>query len=169
MVTLNPIDLTEKKEEHSCKLGEEENFEDSVVEGSTFKINNYEINDRFKLNYKYCYATDKCIDSSEYLTPSTTGNYLKTLMKIDGEFSIDKNVNSSQIASVNAFLNTFATISYKLNDSWVTRRINTDSIRPKVAQDDTYYYIEVPSDVKNASEIYLTFTVRNQTYKYILK
>mgnify|MGYP006965609420 CR=1 FL=1 len=169
LVTLKPTDLTQKKEEHSTNLKDEEDFEGSVLEGATFKIDNYEINDKFKLNYKYCYGTNKCIDSSEYLTPTATGNYLKTLMKIDGEFTIDKNVNSSQVGSIDDFLNTFATINYKINDSWVTRKINTQLVKPKVAEDNDNYYIEVPSDIKNASEIYLRFNIRNQSYNYVLK
>ena len=169
MVTLKPTDLTQKQDEHSVKLGEEENFEDSVLGSSVFKINSYEINDKFKLNYKYCYGTDKCIDSSEYLTSTATGNYFKTLMKVDADFSVDSNVNSTQIISFNDFLNTFATINYKIGSGWISKRISTQSIKPKVSSDSSYYYIEVPSDVKNASEIYLTFNVRNQVYNYVLK
>lgn len=169
MVNLKPTNLTKKSEEHSVKIGEEENFEDSVLGSSIFKIKGYEINDKFKLTYKYCYATDKCIDSSEYLTSTATGTYLKTLMKLDAEFSIDSNVNSTQIASFNDFLNTFATINYKVGNSLVSKKINTKDIKPKVSKDSSYYYVEVPSDVKNASEISLTFNIRNQVYNYILK
>lgn len=169
MVTLKPTNLTQKSEEHSVKLGEEENFEDSILGSSVFKINSYEINDKFKLNYEYCYGTDKCIDSSEYLTATATGNYLKTLMKIDADFSIDSNINSTQITSFDDFLNTFATINYKVGSGWTSKRINTQNIKPKVSKDSSYYYIEVPSVVKNASEIYLTFNIRNQVYNYVLK
>ena len=169
MVTLKPIDLTQEQKEHSVKLGEEENFEDSILGSSVFKINSYEINDKFKLNYKYCYGTDKCFDSSEYLTATATGSYLKTLMKIDAEFSVDSNVNSAQIVSFDDFLNTFATINYKIGSGWISKRIDTQSIKPKVSNDSSYYYIEVPNDVKNASEIYLSFNIRNQVYKYVLK
>ena len=169
MVTLKPTNLTQKSEEHSVKLGEEENFEESILGSSVFKINSYEINDKFKLNYEYCYGTDKCIDSSEYLTATATGNYLKTLMKIDADFSIDSNINSTQITSFDDFLNTFATINYKVGSGWTSKRINTQNIKPKVSKDSSYYYIEVPSDVKNASEIYLTFNIRNQVYNYVLK
>ena len=169
MVTLKPTDLTQKQKEHSTSLGAEETFENSVLEGSVFKIKSYEINDKFKLNYKYCYGTNKCLDSSEYLTPTATGNYLKTLMKIDADFSVDGNVNSTQITSFNDFLNTFATINYKLGSGWMSKRINTQSIKPKVSNNFSHYYIEVPNDVKNASEIYLSFNVRNQVYNYVLK
>lgn len=168
-VTLDPIDLTQQADEHTNKLGEEMSFEDSILGSSTFRIDNYEIDNKFKLNYRYCYGTDKCIDSSEYVTPTATGNYLKTLIKVDGELNIDRNTNSTEIASLVDFLNTFGTIYYKIGDSWNNRRISTQNIVPKVSEDSSHYYIEVPSDVKDASEINLTFNIRNQIYKYILK
>ena len=168
MVDLKPITLSNNKEALEVKLGEEINFDDSILESASLKINGYEINDKFKLNYKYCYSTDKCIDSSEYVTPTATGNYLKTLMKIDGEFTIDKNLNDSQITTFNSFFNTFATINYKIDEKLVSKKINTQSIKPKVSKTSDYF-IEVPQEIRNASEIYLNFNIRGYNYKYILK
>ena len=132
-------------------------------------IKGYEFNNKFKINYKYCYATDKCIDSYEYLTPTATGSYPKTLMRINGYFVIDDNVNSGEITSLQSFLNTFATINYKIGDIWYSNDINTQTVKPKIGVDNTNYYVEVPLDVASASEISLTFKIRNYTYKYVLK
>lgn len=169
MVDLKPVNLDDTKGSSSSKLGEELNFDDSVLESSSLKIDSYEINDKFKLNYNYCYGTNKCMASSEYVTATATGSYLKALMKITGDFNIDKNVNDTQLTTFPAFLNTFASINYKVNDTWVTKKINTQVIKPKVSKDNSSYYIEVPSEAKNASEIYLTFNIRGFTYKYVLK
>ena len=169
MVTLNPVLLEETSEKQSAKIGENLLFDDSVLVDAGLKIDNYEINDKFRLNYKYCYATDKCLDSYEYVTPTATGNYIKTLMKLKADFTIDKNINSNQITSFNDFLNTFASINYRINNTWFSKNISTQSILPKVSTDRSNYYIEVPNDVKQASEINLTFNVRGNTYKYILK
>ena len=168
LVTLDPISLNGRIDEESKKLGEEENFENSILGSSLLKINSFEIADKFKLNYNYCYSTNKCFDSTEYLVPTATGNYLKTLMKMNAQFSTDKNLNSLEISSFINFLNTFGTIHYKINNTWLSQKISTQSVKPKVAKDNNYY-IEVPRDVKDASEIYLIFQIRNYTYKYILK
>ena len=169
LVTLNPTNLSENVDGGSKKLGEEESFNDSILGTSSLKINSFEVGDKFQLSYKYCYGTDKCIDSTEYVTPTATGNYFKTLMKINADFSIDQNINSSEISTFVSFLNTFGTINYKVNDNWLSTKINTQSVKPKVAKDNNNYYIEVPSEVKNASEINFTFKIRNYTYKYVLK
>ena len=169
LVTLNPTNLSENVDGGSKKLGEEESFNDSILGTSSLKINSFEVGDKFQLSYKYCYGTDKCIDSTEYVTPTATGNYFKTLMKINADFSIDQNINSSEISTFVSFLNTFGTINYKVNDNWSSTKINTQSVKPKVAKDNNNYYIEVPSEVKNASEINFTFKIRNYIYKYVLK
>ena len=169
LVTLKPTSLNNNVDEESKKLGEEETFENSVLGSSSLTINSYELDDKFKLSYRYCYGTNKCLDSIEYITPTATGNYFKTLMKINVNFNIDKNVNSLEVSNFINFLNTFATINYKVNDIWVSEKISTQNIKPKVAKDNDNYYIEVPAELKNASEINFTFKVRNYTYKYILK
>ena len=168
-IDLNPTNLTENEKIIDSKIGDELKFENSVLEGSIFKIKGYEFNNWFKIGYKYCYATNKCIDSSEYLTPTATGNYYKTLMRINGYFVPSDNVNSSEISSFTSFINNFATINYELNNSWYSQKIDTQIIKPKAGVDNTNYYIEVPLDVINATKVNLTFKVRNLTYRYVLK
>ncbi len=170
LITLNPISLDGDQEEmESTNLGETETFDDGVLEGVTLTINSYEVADKFKLSYTYCYGTDKCLDSTEYLTPTATGNYIKSLMKIDVDFSVDQNLNDSQISTFRSFLNTFATISYRVGQTWTTESFSTQAITPTVATDTENYYIEVPRAIEEADEIYLSFKIRNNIYKYILK
>ena len=94
-VNLKPTDLRKKAETIENKIGETQNYEDSVLGNTFLEIDKYEISDKFRVDYKYCYATNKCIDSYEYLTPTPTGNYYKVLMKVSGKFSIDSNINSN--------------------------------------------------------------------------
>lgn len=167
-VDLNPINLSGHKNAYETKLGTVLEFENSILENMSLQINSYEIGDKFKVNYQYCYGTDKCIDSLEYVVPTATGNYLKTLMKIDGKFDYDDNINDSRITNLVSFLNTFGTVNYKIGDNWLSQKMNTERVKPKNGKDSAIY-IEVPNELKNATEINFTFNIRNLTYKYILK
>ena len=167
-VNLKPTDLRKKAETIENKIGETQNYEDSVLGNTFLEIDKYEISDKFRVDYKYCYATNKCIDSYEYLTPTPTGNYYKVLMKVSGKFSIDSNINSNKITNLNTFLNTFCTLNYKIGNSWKSQKLYTQDIKPKVAK-DSGIYIEVPYEIKDAKEMYFTFNVRNYVYKYVLK
>lgn len=168
MVTLSPVDLTEVKDSKTNKLGELQDFEESVLESASLKIDNYQISNKFKVNYNYCYGLNKCLNSYEYVMPTATGYYLKTLMRIDGEFKIDSNFNDEQITSLTSLFNNFGVINYKINNNWLSKKINTQNVKPKIGYDGAYY-IEVPADVQNASEINFVFNIRNYKYKYILK
>lgn len=160
-VDLNPIDLDKKTKVITNKIGDVQNYDDSVLESADLKIDSYEINNKFKYNYNYCYGVNKCMDSYEYIVPTATGNYFKTLMKINGEFNSDNN----QIDDVISFMNTFGVVNYKINDIWKSVKINSSSFNSNFDG----FYLEVPYDIKDASKISFTFNVRNLSYKYVLK
>lgn len=164
LVNLNTTNLNETNKTKENKLKETQDYSDSTLGESSLKITNYEINDKFKINYTYCYATNKCIPSYEYLTASATGSYLKTLLKFDGSFDIE----SEEITDIETFMNTFGTINYKIDNTLYSKKINTTKVKPQKGN-TTSYFVEIPYDVKNASEIYFTFNIRNFTYKYVLK
>ena len=160
-VNLNKKDLRKSDGKYNSKLGKSINFNDSILGVSNLKINSYEINDNFKLSYNYCYSKGKCYESFEYLTPSTSGSYFKSLMKIDGEFNLND-------FSVYDFFNTYGYINYKIGDDWYKSRIQSSTVKPKKAKSEDLY-IEVPLDSKDSSSLYFTFEIRNKSYKYALK
>lgn len=167
-VKLKPIDLRKNGESFRSNIKKSISFEQSILGSSNLKINDYEIKDNYKLKYNFCYAKDKCFDSYEYITPSATGSYFKTLMKIDGSINFDSSINISEINNFSSFFNNFATVYYKVNGEWLSKKIDTIDVKAKKANDKNSY-IEVPSDIKEASEIYFLFKIRNQSYKYTLK
>lgn len=168
-IKLKPIDLRKDVVENETKnLGEDLHFNDSILASSSISITEYEINNKIRLNYKHCYRKDKCIDSYEYVVPSFTGNYFKTLMRISGSFKLDKSINNSSITNFESFMNSFCVIHYKLDGSWYKKNINSENIKPVVAKTNDYF-IEIPLEAKDASELYFTFEIRNQIYKYSLK
>lgn len=168
-INLNPTDLRKKVNVINSKLGNELSFENSILGDSTLLIKNIEINNKFKSNYEYCYGTNKCMDSYEYLTPTATGNYFKTLLKITGNFDLDTNTNIEDITDLLSFMNTFGTINYKINNVWQSKKIDSELIKAQHSNENGIYYIEVPYEVSKATEITLTFNIRNYSYKYVLK
>ena len=167
-VKLKPVDLTKKGNTESSILGDTVNFSGSLVGDSILKINKIDISNKFKIEYKFCYKKDKCITSYEYVTPTATGNYFKTLMRIDGKFEEDESVNLDNIGDLFSFLNNFASIHYQIGGTWYEHKIDSKRIKPKVGKDN-YVYVEVNKDLEKATAIYLTFDIRNYSYKYVLK
>ncbi len=167
-VNLKPQDLSQKQEVNEEKLKETLSFSGSILGNSELTIDEVQIEDKFKLSYDFCASKTNCYKSYEYLTPTATGNYFKTLMKISGQFENDTTENIDNIPDLYYLLKEFGTIHYQINDKWYSQKIDSELIKPTTAASDGYY-IEVNRDIKNASSIYLTLNIRNYQYKYLLK
>lgn len=167
-VKLKPINLTDYQEQEYI-LGNEVKFDGSILGNSVLKIDDVSFNDKFREEYDFCASASKCYKSYEYLTPSATGNYFKTLLKIEGSFTLDDKVNIEGAGDILHLLNKYGVIYYKIGDEWYKHKINSQNIRPSVASLQNVTYVEVNRDVLNASKVYLQLNVRNYRYKYDLK
>lgn len=168
-IDLEPQKFTESRKGENSSVGETLSFSDSVLGDSLFTIKQYSIGNKFPVSYRFCAKSDRCYTSYEYVTPTASGNYAKTLMRIDGSFELDSIINLNSINNIYELLNEFATINYKIGDSWYSHKINSKLVKPKIGKESGITYIEVNKDIENASSIYLTFNIRNYTYQYTLK
>lgn len=168
-VKLKPINLKKATTTENHSVGDMISFSGSILGGTTFKIDKYEIKDKFKMSYNFCSKKDKCYKSYEYLTPTATGNSFKTLLKINGEFELDESMNINNVYDIYTFLNTFATIYYEKNGEVYSEKIDSGKIKPETADDDGATYIEINREIENSNSIYMIFNLRNSMYKYTLK
>ena len=150
-------------------LNENLDFYDSVLGGTSLNISSFEVSDKFRVDYVYCYGTNKCNNSYEYVTPTATGNYGKTLMKLKATLNVDETINMPDLNDFRYFINLYGTINYKVGDAWKSADIASQSVKSTAVNEANTYYIEVPIDVKDASSVYLTFNVRGAIYRYNLK
>ena len=168
-VKLKPESFGDGETVSEVHLGEDLDFYGSVLGSTSLDIVSFEISNKFRVNYIFCYTTNKCYNSYEYLTPTASGNYDKTLLKATVFLNVDETINVSNIEDFRKFINLYGTIHYKINDSWESADIDSKNIRSTTISEANTYYIEVPSSVSEANEIYLTFDIRGAIYKYILK
>jgi len=167
-VTLKPKDLTKEHETKNDQLKEITSFSGSILENAELQIESVEVANKFKTSYNFCFNKNKCYESFEYLTPTATGSYFKTLMKINGEFEEDTAANIENVDNLYYFLNKYGWIHYKIGDTWYFHKIDSKLIKPQNGKTDAYY-IEVNKDIEKATSIYFTFNVRNYSYKYTIK
>lgn len=168
-VDVKPVDLRHESNGENKKLTEEMSFKDSIFKNTILKIESYEINDKFKLDYKYCSSDNNCIDSVEYVNTTASDNYNKSLLKITGTISFDNTLPITKYKNIYAFLNNFGTIKYAINGDVKTIKGKIKTVSPKKSKVTNTYFLEVPNDLKNAEKIYLEFNVRNKVYIYTLK
>lgn len=164
-VKLKPVNLNRSKTTVKKKIGNSIDFSGSILGNSSLKIESFEIANKYKLEYNFCSKKDRCFKSYEYVTPTATGERVKTLIKIKGDFEFDETTNLPNIYNIYDLLNTYGTISY--DDS--EHKINSQVVVPKRVNEDDIYYIEVDRSVLNAQHVSLIIKVRNYSYEYTLK
>lgn len=166
-IKLKPVDLTKNENKKvEAKLGEKINLNDSSIENIDIKINNFELNNYFKVNYKYCATKTKCYNLSEYLVPNNAAsNYDKTLLKIEGNFNIN---NDLIITNFYELFHYFGYIEYTINGKTYVQNNLFKEVKSKKVKQNDVYYIEVLADIKKADSVYLGLKIRNMDYRYEL-
>lgn len=163
-ILLEPRKLNYNEVSNTVNMNQVLEFE-GALKGVNFKINNYELNNKFLIEYSYCIKDDDCISSKEYLKPSIDENYDKIVLKLNADY------NSSSELDVNTFyklLSKFGMISYKINDTWYNL-YKFEEIKSKKVSIKNDVYIGVNSDIVNADAIKFVFDVRGLKYEYIIK
>lgn len=168
-IDVTPLDLTKEREKDTVNLQGELNFKESPLKNTIFRIDEFAVSDRFKIEYKYCYDENSCYDSYEYVNATTSGNTKKSLLKLVGEVTLDEKITIEPITTVNKFMRYFATIRYTVDGIENTIDSEVKRILPLKTENKNEYYIEVPSDMKKASSIEFVFNVRNYIYIYKIK
>ena len=143
-VRLKPIDLRgDNLGSYSKKLSGSLSFASSFLGNSSLTIDSFEVNNRFSRDYNYCYSSENCVLSKEYIIPKATGNYLKSLIKLSGDLTIDDNLNSS-INDLYSLLNKFGFVNYKIDNEIYSKKISAEIFDSF----NGFYYVEVPLEVK---------------------
>lgn len=165
-VKVNYHDLIGINSNEVFVIGDKINFENSILNDYKIQITNYEIQDRYKISYNYC-ISNECFLSYEYLTPNLNTNYDKSLLKITG--TMEKETSVEGIYDLYDFIEHFGKICYNVNGIFKTQNLKLNEVVSTKTSKKDDYYIEVASEIKNATNISIVFTIRDRIYEYVLK
>lgn len=166
-IKLNPINIDKSSEYENYNSGEKIILNDTIFNGSEIVLGNFEIKNAFKLEYDFCLDSE-CYKSYEYLKPTYTDNYRKSLLKVTTSLNIEDNFKNSNVDSIKEIITTFGNITYVLNGEEKRTNITT-IVKPEIANIGNDIYIEINSEIEQASSITLNLNVRNKQYSYIIK
>lgn len=164
---LEPTNLSNlDSKDQDYKIGDELDLKDSTINGAKIKIDSYKVAPKFKVNYNFCTTNKICINSTEYLVPTTTNSrYDKTLIQLNGSFEF----NSDNI--INDFYKLFSNfgyIEYRIGDKLYRQDSMFKEIKSNKLKQSNVYYIEVNKDIEKADSVYMGFKIRNMDYRYYL-
>ena len=167
-IELKPEDLSNVKE----KVVEKQLGDDLVLENTTLKdikirFDSYDIQTKYKVNYRYCANQTRCINSTEYIVPKNdSSNQDKAIIKLTGTYEYD---SGNLYNTFYKLLYNFGYIEYTINGEVHTQKTTHREVKStRTVQQDTQY-IEVYNDLMSASDVWLGFKIRNIDYRYHLK
>ena len=164
---LNIINLDVNNNSETIGLGDTLIFNNDLIKDGSLEINNYEINDKFKINYDFCITYNECYESYEYIVPDYKNNYEKAVLKIQG--NIDLRESKLTTSNLYEFMNNYGTIVYTINGQRKKQEISLVEIKPSKTKIEDTYYMEILDEVKEAEKISIEFNLRNNIYQYDLK
>ncbi|MDD3340661.1 MAG: hypothetical protein PHN72_00450 [Bacilli bacterium] len=166
-IKVSPTEIGEAKIEKEYRIGDTANLANSILGKSSITFTSLEIAERFKETYEYCISSSTCLQANEYVIPTFAGNETKVLMKLVGSVSLSKDSNID-VDSLSKMSKRYGTLQYQVGNN---NKTITDFVfvKPKQATSGNTIYIEVSNEILNASSIWFDLTIRDKTYRYILK
>lgn len=152
--------------EGDYSLGENIDFSKSSLKDSQFKLNNYNDEDQYEVDYKYC-ADKDCFTGVKILQGEELSTYPKCVLRLKYSFKKDKSASVfSTIQTSSDFLNAFGKIEYTVDNKKYFSDIN--DITPENLS-KSYRYFEANERILEADKIKFVIAVRDKKYEVNVK
>ena len=148
----------------------EENYnltETIDIDNYKITINNYELQNSFVNTYNTCITNNECYDLKEILKASSTRNKEKVLLKIEGNLEFENMLG--KINNLYSFIDYFASIEYTYKGKTYEEKRDFNEVVATKTSQNNQYYIEVDKEILDATDIKLSFNLRNNKYTYVLR
>ena len=150
-IKIKPVRYDGEKIIKEVKLGEELDFKDSLVEGTTITINSAEIANKYEYKYnKMIGSVEKTFTKSIY--PTDSSRYKKAILKMDAKLTKNDDLNSK---IYNSFYEKFALIEYEDNGAMTYGRAYIIDL----TQNDGNTYLEINYEAQESNRVNLVFTI----------
>ena len=147
------IDLRDDVNNGTYSIGDTIKIESKFLNSTDFVINEVDFKDKFLV--PYIYKTGKVnYNSSFYVSPSISGNYDKSVMRISS--------NNCEL------ITNYGELYYKENDTLIKANVPLKQITNLKKNYDFCYY-ETDKEVVGAKDVLLKINVRGNIYNYYLK
>ena len=157
--------MTGENETTNYAIGDEIIFSDNTENDIKLTINEFNIDNKYQLNYQYCVDDNNCIDSIEYLVPDIyNSSYDFSLLKINVDYE-----SEDAMDNFFKFISSYGHIEYTIGDEVKTQKIPFKQVKSNRINFKNTYFIEVLGEVAKADKVDLVINIRNNEYVYNLK
>lgn len=165
IIKLNPKKYFDVDVISESKVGESVSMSSSLIKNSTISIKNYTINTRFEYSYEDCYL-DNCRTYRDLVVADNSYQNRQTLIIMDYELDLDNTASSyKNINGIGKFADAFMRFDYILGG--ITYDAHAKNVTPTRLKDKLI--VQTDGKLLNAESVNLYVTIRNRSYKIVLK
>lgn len=161
-IKINPINLDEAHIEENISINQNYIIGTGLLKGYELKVNSFDVNDSFNINYNVCVKTNECYRFYEIVKPPLTGISDKAVLKLSFDLVSPDDANFN----IKTLITQFGNIEYEVNGVLkafpINKMINT-------THNDGNYYFEIRKELLDADKINLVIKARNDVYRFKLK
>jgi len=164
-IKIKPTLVKDIEKVKTVNLNEELDLSKSSLSNSKILVSSYEITKSYKYNYTFC-IDDECQTSVDTVDASYQTEKEKTLLVLNYTLSLDETIPyKANIKSNSSFFNDFLKVKYTYDNKEYTA-IPTNKT-PNGMTDKVI--LELPGEIKSATNISLVLNIRNKEYNIVLK
>ena len=157
-VTLTPQEFNEVETISEKKLGETLSLDNSFLTGTSIKIDEAEIANRF--TYEYTLSNGNKVN--KVISSTDESAYKKTILRLKVELITNDELYSKVYSN---FYGNFAKIEYEIDGTIYHQKSKIINL---TTTGSAYTYLEIENKAINANKVSLVFTIRDKEYKYLL-
>ncbi len=164
-VKLSPTLYEGSEVVRNAKLNENVSLSGTMLQDTTFKVNNPIFTNRYEYTYESCYQ-NMCRTYTDVVVADVSYQTRKALIVLDYELSFDETaVSYININSISTFTNNFLEVEYELDGE--TTKVSAKYANPPKLKNKLV--LEVNGKVLDSEYINLLVTIRNRSYSIKLK
>lgn len=162
-INVNKINLDQNTTTIESHIGEKMKLDDNIIKNATLWIDDFQINNKFLINYYFCAHEQLCYNSYEYITPSYTSEYDMTILKLNGSLENEDNIDLFTLIS------RYGKLVYSVNGKTKIQNVAFIQKKPHNVEENNTYYMEIVEEIKSAEHMSFVFEIRGAKYIYSLK
>lgn len=160
-IKIKPTKLIGVEDVRTASINENVSLSSSLLGNTTINIKNVEFTKRYTYKYESC-INEECKEYDGLVLIQGTSSSQETLMILDYDFTIDNTTEAyKSIQNIKTFINTFATMEYKINSK--VYRSNINNVTPNDLTEKKLV-LKIPEEASTAEYLNLRITIRNRCY-----
>lgn len=161
-IKISPTDLDQSHIEESISIKQNYIIGTGLLKGYELKVNSFDINSTFNINYNVCISTSECYQFYEIVKSTLSGINDKGILKLNMDLIVPEN----STFNIKSLITQLGSIEYEVGGN---KKVSSIDKMIDTTHSDENYYFEIKREILESESFNLVIKARNDIYKIKLK